>query len=195
MKKAVASEAAMILVDHQAGTMNWIGSIDKSTVEANIRALARVAVALNMPLVFTSSMEDQMQGPLMPELEKIAPQAFAASVKRPGVVNCWDDPAFADACRNTDRRQFIMAGVTTEVCLAPPAISATEDGFEVFGVVDASGSPTALTDEMAFRRMERAGIELTTTSALISELAVNWASEDGGKLMQILGEEILGGGH
>lgn len=65
----------------------------------------------------------------------------------------------------------------------------------MFGVVDAPGSPTTLTDEMAFRRMERAGIELTTTSALISELAVNWASEDGGKLMQILGEEILGGGH
>ena len=80
-----------------------------------------------------------------------------------------------------------------EVCLAPPAISATEDGYEVFGVVDASGSPTALTDEMAFRRMERYGIELTTTSALISELAVNWASEDGGKLMKILGEEILDG--
>jgi nicotinamidase-related amidase len=88
-----------------------------------------------------------------------------------------------------------MAGVTTEVCLAPPAISAVEEGFEVFGVVDASGSPNRLTDEMAFRRMERAGVELTTTSAMISELAINWSSEDGMKLLQILGEEILGGGN
>jgi len=62
-------------------------------------------------------------------------------------------------------------------------------------VVDASGSPTTLTDEMAFRRMERAGVELTTTSAIIADLAVNWASEDGAKLIQILGEEILGAGH
>ena len=195
MKKAIAADSAMILIDHQVGTMNWIGSIDKATVEANTRALAKVAMTLNMPIVFTSSQEDQMQGPLMPALEQIAPQAFAARVKRPGVVNCWDDPAFAKACRNTGRKQFIMAGVTTEVCLAPPAISAAEESFEVFGVVDASGSPTTLTDEMAFRRMERAGVELTTTSAMIAELAVDWSSENGSKLIQILGEEILGASH
>lgn len=80
----------MVLIDHQVGTMNWIGSIDKASVEANTRALAKVAVALNMPIVFTSSQEDQMQGPLMAELETIAPTDFAARIKRPGVVNCWD---------------------------------------------------------------------------------------------------------
>jgi nicotinamidase-related amidase len=195
VKKAVGIHAAMVLIDHQVGTMNWIGSIDKSNVEANTRALAKVAMALNMPIVLTSSQEDHMQGPLMPDLEAIAPDAFAARIKRPGVVNCWDDSTFAQACRNAGRKQLIMAGVTTEVCLAPPAISAVEEGFEVFGVVDASGSPNRLTDEMAFRRMERAGVELTTTSAMISELAINWSSEDGMKLLQILGEEILGGGN
>lgn len=195
MKKAIVHEAAMVLIDHQIGTMNWVGSVDRAIVEANTRALAKVAVALNMPLVFTSSQEDQMQGPLMPALMEIAPEAFTARIKRPGVVNCWDDPAFAQACRDTGRKQFIMAGVTTEVCLAPPAISAVEEGYEVFGIVDASGSPTVLTDEMAFRRMERAGVELTTTSAVISELAVNWASENGSKLIQILAEEILSAGH
>ena len=195
MKKAIGKEAAMILIDHQVGTMSWIGSIDKATVEANTRALAKVAIALNIPIVFTSSQEDQMQGPLMPALEDIAPAAFGKRIKRPGVVNCWDDEAFAQACRDTGRKQFIMAGVTTDVCLAPPAICAVEEGFEVYGVVDASGSPTTLTDEMAFRRMERASVELTTTSAIIADLAVNWASEDGAKLIQILGEEILGAGH
>jgi nicotinamidase-related amidase len=195
VKKAVGKNAAMVLIDHQVGTMKWIGSIDKSIVEANTRALAKAAMALNMPIILTSSQEDQMQGPLMPVLEGIAPDAFAARIKRPGVVNCWDDPAFAQACRNAGRKQLIMAGVTTEVCLAPPAISAVEEGFEVFGVVDASGSPNTLTDEMAFRRMERAGVELTTASAIISELAINWASEDGKKLILILGEEILGAGH
>ena len=195
MKKAIGKEAAMILIDHQVGTMNWIGSIDKATVEANTRALAKVAIALDMPIVFTSSQEDQLQGPLMPALEEIAPAAFGERIKRPGVVNCWDDEEFVQACRDTGRKQFIMAGVTTDVCLAPPAICATEEGFEVYGVVDASGSPTALTDDMAFRRMERAGVELTTTSAIIADLAVNWASEDGSKLIQILGEEILGANH
>ena len=195
MKKAIGKESAMILIDHQVGTMNWIGSLDKATVEANTRALAKVAIALDMPIVFTTSQEDQMQGSLMPALEDIAPKAFGERIKRPGVVNCWDDEAFAQACKDTGRRQLIMAGVTTDVCLAPPAISAVEEGFEIYGIVDASGSPTTLTDEMAFRRMERAGVELTTTSALIADLAANWASEDGAKLIQILGEEILTAEH
>ncbi len=195
MNKAVGNRAAMILIDHQVGTMNWIGSVDKATVQANTRALAKAAVALDLPLVFTSSQENHMQGPLTPDLEEIAPAAFAARVRRPGIVNCWDDPAFAAKCRDTGREQLIMAGVTTDVCLAPPAISAAEEGFDVFAIVDASGSPTALTDEMAFRRMDRAGVELMTTSALISELAVGWSSEHGTKLMKILGDEVLGTGH
>lgn len=192
--KPSPSNAAIILIDHQVGTLNFAKSIDRQLIEANTRALARTAIALGMPIVFTSSMEDHQQGPLLPALESIAPEAFAARVKRPGVVNCWDDPAFADACRQTGRNQFIMAGVTTDVCLAPPAISAAAEGFGVTAVVDASGSPTSLTDEMAFRKMERSGVELTTTTALLSELAKNWASEDGQKIMAILATEILSHG-
>jgi len=191
IQKPTTDNAAIVLIDHQIGTMNWAKSVDRVLIEANTRALARMAVALGMPLVLTSSMEEHMQGPLLPALEDIAPDAFTARVKRPGVVNCWDDSAFADACRNTGRKHFIMAGITTDVCLAPPAISASIEGFDVTAVVDASGSPTALTDEMAFRKMERGGVELTTTSALLAELAVNWTSEPGQKIMQILGEEIL----
>ncbi len=190
-QKLTPDTAAMILIDHQIGTMNWAKSVDRGAIESNTRALARVAVDLDMPLVLTSSMEENMQGPLMPALEEIAPEAFAARIKRPGVVNCWDDEAFAGACLNTGRKQFIMAGITTEVCLAPPAISAAAEGFEVAAIVDASGSPSALTDEMAFRKMERGGVELTTTSALLAELAVNWTSEQGQKIMRVLGEEIL----
>lgn len=192
--KNTSDNAAMVLIDHQTGTMNWAKSVARDLIEANTRALARVAVELDMPLVLTSSMEENMQGPLMPALNEIAPDAFDARIKRPGVVNCWDDTAFADACRRTGRKFFIMAGITTDVCLAPPAISAAAEGFHVTAVVDASGSPTLLTDEMAFRKMERGGVELTTTSALLAELAFNWASEPGQKIMQILGEEILSRG-
>ncbi|TMV10092.1 isochorismatase family protein [Ruegeria sediminis] len=193
-KKPTPDNAAMVLIDHQTGTMNWAKSVDRDLIEANTRALARVAVDLGMPLVLTSSMEEHMQGPLMPALEDIAPDAFSARVKRPGVVNAWDDSAFADAVRNTGRKHFIMAGITTDVCLAPPAIDAAAEGFDVTAVVDASGSPTSLTDEMAFRKMERGGVELTTTSALLADLAVNWTSEAGQKIMQVLGEEILSRG-
>ena len=166
-------------------------------IAAGVLALVVLFSFVNPPTTLTILSEGRRLGSVDRQwtpLEEIAPDAFAARIKRPGVVNCWDDSAFAAACRNTGRRHFIMAGITTDVCLAPPAISAAEEGFAVTAVVDASGSLTALTDEMVFRKMERGGVELTTTSALLAELAVNWASEAGQKIMQILGEEILSRG-
>ena len=76
----------------------------------------------------------------MPELEAIAPEAFAARIKRIGVVNAWEDEAFANACRATGKRNFVMAGVTTDVCMVAPAISAVEEGFNMQEVCDACGS-------------------------------------------------------
>ena len=73
------------------------------------------------------------------------------------VVNAWDDEAFAGACRKTGRRNFVMAGVTTDVCMVSPAISALEEGFNVQVVCDACGSGNPIAEEMSWRRMERAG--------------------------------------
>jgi nicotinamidase-related amidase len=122
----------------------------------------------------------------MPELQTIAPDAFAARIKRTGVVNAWDDPAFADACRNTARRNLVMAGVTTDVCMVAPAISALEEGFNVQVVCDACGSTNQIAEEMSWRRMERAGVHLTTTNAIVAELVRNWASPAGAVAFPLL---------
>ncbi len=190
-KRFTPENSAMLLIDHQVGTIGWVGSIDQEELKRNAAALAKVAAALEMPVVLTSSMENMAQGPLMSELQDALPQAFETRIQREGVVNCWDDGTFAEAARATGRKNLILAGVTTDVCLAPPAISAVEEGFAVQAVVDASGSPTTMADEMAFRRMERAGVVLTTSNALIAELAENWTSENGKKLIQILFTDIL----
>jgi hypothetical protein len=102
--------------------------------------------------------------------------AFAARVKRQGVVNAWDNRAFAKACRNTRRKNFVMAGVTTDVCMVAPAISAVEEGFIVKVVCDACGSTNQIAEEMSWCRMERAGVGLTSINAIVAELVKNWAS-------------------
>ncbi len=92
-------------------------------------------------------------------------------VEREGVVNAWDDEAFASACRKTNRRNFVMAGVTTDVCMVGPAISALEEGFNVQVVCDACGSTNQIAEEMAWRRMERAGVRVSDRSIGDSRLA------------------------
>ena len=79
-----------------------------------------------------------------------------------------------------------MAGLTNDVCIVFPAISAAEDGYEVQVVVDAGGSPTQIADTISTQRMKDHGVTLTTTNQLLAELAYNWAEGKGHTIQTIL---------
>ena len=115
------TNSALSLIDHQVGTMKLIKNIPLATVRTNTIALAKTAKILNIPVVLTSSQETNVQGPLIPELKTILPEAFAARIQRAGIVNAWADPNFKSAVEKTGRKNLIMAGVTTDVCLVYPA--------------------------------------------------------------------------
>ena len=182
------ADTAVILIDHQVGTNTWAATTPLQLLQRNVIILAKFAKGTGMPVVLTSSQETnvKVQGPLMPELQEVLPEAFAARIKRQGVVNAWDDEAFSNACRKTEKRNFVMAGVTTDICMVSPAISAVEEGFNVQVVCDACGSSNQIAEEMAWRRMERAGVRLTTTGAIVAELVKNWASPAGAVAFPLL---------
>ncbi|MGW0943325.1 isochorismatase family protein [Streptomyces sp. NPDC002623] len=179
---------AMLLIDHQVGTMSWVGSIAFEEMKANALALAKAAKALDMPLVLTSSMEEYAQGPLLAELAEIAPKEFAARVQRQGVVNAFDDKNFAAAVKATGRTNLIIAGVTNDVCTVFPTLTALEAGHPVQVVADAGGSPSKIADDIAVRRMDKAGATITSTNQLLAELAENWTTDKGGKMIGIVME-------
>ena len=183
--------SALLLIDHQIGTMQLVKNIPVEIVKRNALALAKAARALRLPVVLTSSQEDQFQGPLVPELKEILPEAFAARVKRAGIVNAWEDPNFSKAVKGTGRRNLIIAAVTTDICLVFPALSARDEGYEIQAVIDACGSPFDISEEMARRRMEKAGVVLTATNTLLAELASDWSRPEGAKIAKILMEDIL----
>ncbi|WP_211219922.1 isochorismatase family protein [Ferrimonas futtsuensis] len=144
--------AAMLLIDHQVGTMNWVQSNDLAEIKRHTLALARAAKETAMPLILTSSQEDQIQGPLFEELIAAVPEAYASRIQRQGVVDAMRDPQFAGAVTATGRKNLIIAGITTDVCVVYPAITAVQQGYKVQVVVDGSGSPSTLADETALRR-------------------------------------------
>jgi len=183
--------AALLLIDHQVGTMKLIKNLPLTEVEKNTLALANIAKVLNIPVVLTSSQEDRFQGPLMTALADILPEAYAARVKRAGIVNAWEDQNFVAAVKATKRTHLIMAGITTDVCLIFPAISAVQEGYAVQTVMDASGSPFLLSEELARLRMHDAGVVLTATITLIAELVQDWSRPEGVQLQQLLFTDIL----
>jgi nicotinamidase-related amidase len=185
-KAFTPDNAAMLLIDHQIGTMAWTHSHDINLVKANALKLARIAKAVSMPVVLTASMEDQVQGPLLPELTQILPEAFAQRVKRPGIINAMHHEGFNKAVKATGRKRLFVAGITTEVCVLFPVLQMLEEGYEVQVSADASASWSKYGDDLALRRMEIAGAVITTVDQIIAELAIDWTSPNGQKLRAIL---------
>ena len=186
-KKAFTPDnAAMLLIDHQVGTMAWTHSSDINLVKRNALRLARIARAVGLPVVLTASMEDRVQGPLVAELEEILPEAFAQRIKRPGIVNAMHHEGFNTAVKATGRKKLIAAGVTTEICVTFPVLQMLEEGYEVQVSADASASWSKLGNDLALRRMDNAGAVITTVDQIISELAIDWTSPNGKKLEAIL---------
>ena len=171
--------SALLLIDYQVGTMQLIKNLAPDLALRNAIMLAKTALALNIPIVLTSSQEDHIQGVIAVSLERVVPQAFQERIQRAGIVDAWQDANFKKAVVSTGRKQLIMGAVTTDICLVFPAISAVEDGFEVQAVLDASGSSFEIGEVTSRRRMERAGVWLTSTNTMVAELVRDWSTPEG----------------
>lgn len=167
--------AAVLLVDHQAGLLSLVRDIEPDQFKNNILALGDLAQYFKLPTILTTSFEQGPNGPLIPELKNLF--SNAPYIARPGQINAWDNPEFVKAVKKTNRKQLIIAGVVTEVCVAFPALSALEEGYEVFVVTDASGTFNHLTRHSAWERMVAAGAQLMTWFGVACELHRDWRND------------------
>ncbi|MDE1511914.1 isochorismate family cysteine hydrolase YcaC [Serratia nevei] len=174
-KRLDKDQAAVLLVDHQAGLLSLVRDIDPDRFKNNVLALGDLAKYFNLPTILTTSFENGPNGPLVPELKAQFPDA--PFIPRPGQINAWDNDDFVKAVKATGRKQLIIAGVVTEVCVAFPALSALNEGFEVFVVTDASGTFNELTCQSAWSRMEAAGAQLMTWFGVACELHRDWRND------------------
>ena len=168
-------DAVVLLVDHQTGLLSLVRDIDPDKFKNNVLALADMATYFKLPTILTTSFEDGPNGPLVPELKAQFPDA--PYIARPGQINAWDNEDFVKAIKATGRKQLIVAGVVTEVCVAFPVLSAIEDGFEVFVIADASGTFNAMTRDAAWARMEAAGAQMMTWFGAACELHHDWRND------------------
>jgi nicotinamidase-related amidase len=180
-------QAVVLLVDHQAGLMSLVRDYDPDGFKNNVLAVADLAAYFQLPTILTTSFEDGPNGPIMPELKAKFPDA--PFIARPGQINAWDNPDFVAAIKATGRKQLIIAGVVTEVCVAFVAPSAAAEGFEVFAVTDASGTFNEAVREAAWNRMSAAGVQLVNWFAVACELHRDWRRDVEG-LATLQGDHI-----
>lgn len=174
-KRLDKNQAAVLLVDHQAGLLSLVRDFGPDQFKNNVLALADLARYFKLPTILTTSFEDGPNGPMVPELKEMFPDA--PYIPRPGQINAWDNEDFVGAVKATGRKQLIIAGVVTEVCVAFPALSAIEEGYDVFVVTDASGTFNEVTRHSAWNRMAEAGAQLMSWFGLACELHRDWRND------------------
>ncbi|MBL0189379.1 MAG: hydrolase [Candidatus Obscuribacter sp.] len=173
--KLSKDNAAVLLVDHQAGLLSLVRDFTPDEFKNNVLALADLAKFFELPTILTTSFEQGPNGPLVPELKAMFPDA--PYIARPGQINAWDNADFVAAVKKTGRKQLIIAGVVTDVCVAFPALSAMEEGFEVFVVTDASGTFNTTVRDAAWSRMTQNGAQLMNWFSVACELHRDWRND------------------
>ncbi len=168
-------EAAVLLIDHQSGLISLVQDFSPNEFKNSVLALADLAVYFKLPTILTTSFEDGPNGPLVPELTERFPDA--PCIARPGQINAWDNEDFVKAVKATGRKQLILAGVVTDVCVAFPALSAIQEGFQVFVVTDASGTFDETVRHAAWARMSAAGAQLMNWFSVACELHRDWRND------------------
>lgn len=180
--------AALLLVDHQVGLFTGVRDIDTSTLTHNVVGLAKAAVALKIPVVVTTTTES-LWGPLIPELHDALPGTDR--IERT-TVNAWDEPRVVAAVKATGRKNLILAGISTDVCCAFPAMSALKDGYMTYAAIDASGAFTKQQADAGVMRMVQAGVVPVCYSNVAVEILGDNAASDAGEVYAALSMPFAG---
>ncbi|PNP56392.1 hypothetical protein THARTR1_03548 [Trichoderma harzianum] len=180
--------AVLLIVDHQVGLYTGVRDIDTLELKHNILGLTKAAVALKVPVVVTTTTES-MWGPLVPELQEVLPGI--ERIERT-TVNAWDDQCVVAAVKATGRKNLIVTGISTDVCLAFPAMAALADDYTTYAVVDASGSFTKRQAEMGVLRMTQAGVIPVCYSNVAVEILADNAAAESVEVYAALGMPFAG---
>jgi nicotinamidase-related amidase len=164
-------DSVLVLIDHQPYQLANLNSHDPHIVVNNSAALAKAAKVFGVPTILTSVVEDR-GGHIFPQITDVFP---GQEVIDRTLINTWEDQNVVDAVKATGRKQLILAGLWTEICVAMPAIQAAGEGWDVTVITDASGAVSVEAHQVAIQRMIAAGVNMMTWMALAAEWQRDWA--------------------
>ena len=162
----------LILIDYQSQMAFATKSIDAITLRNNAALVANAARVFGAAAIVTTVAEKTFSGPTFDEIVQALPEHRA--IDRTS-MNAWEDPAVTDRVNALGTARLVLGGLWTSVCIVGPALSALEQGFEVFVLTDACGDVSVEAHERAIARMVQAGVRPMTSLQYLLELQRDWA--------------------
>jgi nicotinamidase-related amidase len=166
------TDHVLMLIDHQSQMAFPLNSIEVGALRSNTATVAKGAAGFRVPTIVTSVAATSFSGPVFPEIARAFPDA---SIIDRTTMNCWEDANIIAEINRLGSRRIVLAGLWTSVCIAGPALSAIDQGFEVYVIADASGDVSSEAHNRAMDRMVQAGVRPMTSLQYLLELQRDWA--------------------
>jgi nicotinamidase-related amidase len=166
------TDHALIMIDFQSQMSFATHSIDAITLRNNAGLVARAAASFKVPTILTTVAEKSFSGPMFSEVTDPFPgQGLLDRTS----MNTWEDAAVIKQVNAIGKTRLVMAGLWTSVCIVGPALSALDQGFEVYVITDACGDVSSEAHNRAVERMVQAGARPMTALQYLLELQRDWA--------------------
>jgi nicotinamidase-related amidase len=167
----------LILIDFEGEMAFATKSIAISELRTNVAIIAGASKIFNVATIVTTVMEKSFSGPVFPEIEEFYPQATSGYIDRTS-MNTWEDEPAYKAIVAKGKKKLVLAGLWTGVCIVGPALSAIEQGYQVYVIADACGDVSPEAHERAMQRMVQAGAMPITSIQYLLELQRDWARQE-----------------
>lgn len=162
----------LILIDYQPQMAFATKSIDPVELRNNAAMIAKAAKSFKVSTILTTVAAKSFSGPMFPEIKNVFPEKKAIDRT---TMNTWEDQNIINEVNKIGKNRVVLAGLWTSVCIAGPALSAIDQGFEVYVISDACGDISDEAHEMAMSRMIQAGVRPLTSLTYLLELQRDWA--------------------
>ncbi|OXA78408.1 Nicotinamidase-related amidase [Flavobacterium aquidurense] len=168
---------ALVLIDFEGQMAFATTSIPLSELRTNVAIISGASKIFNVPTIVTTVAEESFSGPVFPEVEEFYPMATSGYIDRT-TMNTWEDENAYKAITGTKKQKLVLAGLWTGVCIVGPALSAIDEGYEVYVITDACGDVSKEAHERAIQRMIQVGAKPITSIQYLLELQRDWARQE-----------------
>lgn len=160
---------ALVLIDVQE-RIN--GVMADQTHVSRQKVLLEAFSILDLPVVTTEQYPKGL-GPTLPDLARLLPGPVVEKM----TFSCARQPEAFEAIKATGRKQIVVTGIETHVCVMQTALDLLERGYEVHVPHDAVNSRRAPDKHWALHRMANAGGIITSTESALFELLERCGTE------------------
>ena len=190
LEKLTPDNSVLVMVDYLTGFLPAIKTIDSDTFQNNVTALAKIGSIFQLPTIILGD-EGGFRGEFIPQMAKYLGHGQYIERHTPSGYGA---PEFVEALEKSDRSKVIMAGISTDNCVVQTALDVLKAGYEVYIIVDASGTESKLAEDAAISRLTQAGAVITNWGCIASELMGDWQSPEGEKVGALYQEHSQWGG-